>query len=769
MLLFNFLRDIRNTLPRLISVIAVTALGVTIFLGLRGIGANLQYAIDAYLSKAAVSDLWITADDADVRDVRALRALGSVADVSPRVSLSAKWSVDEDVRLTLHTFAGGIAQCVPYIESGRPPENPRECMLSASFAKARGLRLGERLALEYEDRQLKYVITGLIISPEYVYNVSGAEIAPNPAKNGYLFVPESAVSTIYGEYAYNEILVKAKEGASIDALAAGVKSVLGERCLAVLEFEDNGRAHSIYDEKDSIESMAATFTALCFLTAALIMFTTMQRIVENSRPMIGTLKALGYSNGRIMFYFLGYALLVAALGSLLGILPGQAFTDFFMADIMAAYELPPLNFYMDWTELGVAAALSAASCLGTVLITLLRELRVCPAQCMRPKPPEKSRRNIIERSPLWLLLGFSAKTVVRNIFRNRMRALMCVVGVSLCMALVVTGLGASDTFVTFQDDLFAKLYRYDLQVALGGTVSEREERHIARMEGVKRLEAEMALPVEAFAVNSRRDTQIHVLEDEMALMVIDQEAGASMTMPSKGVFVAKQLFNDMGLSLGEALTLRLIGARETHTLPVLGVAPNVSGVYIGRALWRELGEGYRPSLLYLSANNPGTLKRALEEYDFVQSVMLKQELVAAMEEQLASNNIISVMMIAAGGVLAFAVLYSLGVMNFYDRIRDLATLSVLGFYPKEIRQLILSENMIFTIFGIGFGALLGLPLLENILGGEAGDTLSFVPVVLPLSYAISAALTLVFSLLVNLALGRKTKKIDMLGALKSVE
>ncbi len=206
-----------------------------------------------------------------------------------------------------------------------------------------------------------------------------------------------------------------------------------------------------------------------------------------------------------------------------------------------------------------------------------------------------------------------------------------------------------------------------------------------------------------------------------------------------------------------------------HTLPVLGIAPNVSGVYIGKTLWRSFGEGYKPSVLYLLANDPSAFKRTLEEYDFVQSVMLKQELETAMDEQLASNNIISVMMIAAGGVLAFAVLYSLGIMNFYDRIRDLATLSVLGFFPKEIRRLILSENMVFTVLGIGVGALLGLPLLKNILGGETGDELSFVPLVLPVSYAIAAALTLVFSLLVNLALGRKTKKIDMLGALKSVE
>ncbi len=184
MLLFNFLRDIRSTLPRLISVMAVTALGVTIFLGLRGMSANLQYAIDAYLSKTNTSDLWVTADDADMRDVRGLRALDSVAEVAPRVTLSAKWSDSDDIRLTLHTY-GDFTQCVPYLVSGRPPENPRECILAASFAKAWGLTAGERITLEYENRRLNFTVSGLILSPEYVYNVSGPDvIAPDPAKNG---------------------------------------------------------------------------------------------------------------------------------------------------------------------------------------------------------------------------------------------------------------------------------------------------------------------------------------------------------------------------------------------------------------------------------------------------------------------------------------------------------------------------------------------------------------------------------------------------------
>jgi ABC-type lipoprotein release transport system permease subunit len=470
-----------------------------------------------------------------------------------------------------------------------------------------------------------------------------------------------------------------------------------------------------------------------------------------------------------MLYFLCYALIIAVLGSALGILPGQWFSDFFMVQILEAYELPPLAFYMDWPSLFTAALASAASCVGAVMITLVREVRTGPADCMRPKPPKKSRRNIVERSPLWLIMGFSAKTVVRNIFRNRMRALMCVIGVSLCMALVITGLGASDTFVTFSDNLFKTLYRYDLQVALGDAASGREERHIARMEGVEKLESEMAQPVEAFALEKRQDTLIHVLEDEATLMVIDQTAEDSMIMPADGVFVAEQFARDTGLTLGDRLSLRLIGTRKMHTLPVRGIAPNISGIYIGRTLWRALGEGFRPSVLYLLARDPEGFKRTLEEYDFVQSVSLKQELVTAMDENLASNNVVSLMLIVSGGVLAFAVLYSLGIMNFYDRIRDLATLSVLGFYPKEIRRLILTENLIFTIFGIGLGALLGLPLLTNILGGESADELTFVPIVLPMSYAISAALTFGFSLIVNFFLGRKTKKIDMLGALKSVE
>ncbi len=767
MLLLNFFRDIRHTLPRLISVMIVTALGVMIYIGMSGINANLQYAIDTYITPSAVSDLWITADNADMRDVRGLRALDSAAFVTPRVTLMTKWTEDDETNLTLHTY-DDFTQCVPYIESGREPEGPRECMLVASFAKARGLTVGERLTLEYEGRRLNFTISALVISPEYIYNVSGMDLIPNPEKNGFLYVREEAVSTAYGAHVYNEILVKGRGGVSREALINAVKSVLGERCLAVLEFEDNVRAYMIYSEMDGLASMTTTLPALFFLTAALIMFTTMQRVVENSRTMIGTLKALGYSDSRLLFYFLSYAFLVIVLGTALGAVPGRAITVFLVDMVYQYFELPPIEFLMDWASLINAVSIAAVCCVGAVLLTAVREVRTGPAQCMRPKPPKRSRRNIIERSPLWRVLGFSVKTVVRNIFRNRMRALMCVVGVSLCMALIVTAIGMNDTVDKLMDDLYEKLYRYDLQVSLEGAASNREERHIARLAGIERLEAEMALPIEAIAFGKKLDTTVHVSEDVVTLMVVDQTAGSSMTMPD-GVFIAQQLADNLGVARGDSLTIRRIGARKTHTLPVMGVAPNINGVYVGRSLWRSLGEGFRPSMLYLLAENPESTMRTLESYDFVQSVKLKQEVVSAFDAQMETMNAVVGILILFGGVLAFVVLYSLGVMNFYDRIRDLATLSVLGFYPKEIKRLILSENMVFTVLGIGLGALLGFPLLESILTDTSMGELSFEPVVLPVTYALSAALTLVYAIIVNLLLGRKTKRIDMLGALKSVE
>ncbi len=336
------------------------------------------------------------------------------------------------------------------------------------------------------------------------------------------------------------------------------------------------------------------------------------------------------------------------------------------------------------------------------------------------------------------------------------------------MALIVTAIGLSDTVDKLMDDLYEKLYRYDLQVSLEREASNREERHIARLAGIERLEAEMALPVEAIAFDKKIDTTLHVSEDVVTLMVVDQTAGDAMIMPD-GVFLAKQLADNLSVSRGDSLTLRRIGARETHTLPVMGIAPNINGVYIGRSLWRSLGEGFRPSMLYLLAESPEATLSALESYDFVQSVQLKQEVVSAFDAQMETMNAVVGIMILFGGVLAYVVLYSLGVMNFYERIRDLATLSVLGFYPKEIKRLILSENMVFTIIGIGLGALLGFPLLNSILSDTSMGELSFVPIVLPVTYALSAGLTLAYAIVVNLLLGRKTKKIDMLGALKSVE
>lgn len=769
MLLLNFFRDIRHTLPRLLSVVIVTALGVMIFIGLSGLDANLRYIINVYVKNANEADIWITANNADARDIAGLNALPSVAAAQPRVTLSTKWNANDEVNIKLHTFNESVL-CIPYIVQGRAARNARECMLASSFADAHGLNVGDKITLRAEDELLTFTICALIVSPEYVYNISGMDLMPNPAKNGFLYVREQALQTSYGKYIYNDIVIRGVEGVDSDTLIKNVKTVLKERCLGVLKYKDNIRAYMLYDELDQMSSMTTTLPSLFFLTAALIMFTTMQRVVENNRTMIGTLKALGYTDTRILVYFLSYALIVIVIGTVLGSIPGRVITAYFMDMIFSLFELPPVPLQMNWASLWLAVAIASFCCFGSVLLTAIREVRSGPAECMRPKPPKRSRRNIIERSPLWRVLGFSAKTVIRNIFRNRMRAVMCVVGVSMCMALIVTALGMSDTTNKMMSDLYEKLYRYDLQVALKRTPTEREARHLTRLPGITRAESEMDTPVEASLGGKKSDTSVHAVEDILTLMVIDVNAGSEMVMPTRGVYVAKSLADELGVSLGDRITFKLIGTRRSYELPVSGVAANIAGIYISKSLWRSLGEGFSPDMLYLLATDSESVKAELADNDdLVLSVKPKQEVVDAVSTQMSTMNAMIAILILFGGVLAFVVLYSLGIMNFYDRMRDLATLCVLGFYPREIRTLILSENMVFTVFGVVLGSLLGAPLLNSLLTNTSMGDLSFEPLIKPLSYAIAALLTLFYAIIVNALLGRKTKKIDMLGALKSVE
>lgn len=281
------------------------------------------------------------------------------------------------------------------------------------------------------------------------------------------------------------------------------------------------------------------------------------------------------------------------------------------------------------------------------------------------------------------------------------------------------------------------------------------------------VELEMSTACWLYTDSQRATAALTVTEDQVSLKRYDPYAEGALTLPGNGLVLEESLANELGLRAGDRVTLRFAGDSRYYSVPVAEVNRCVSGVCLSRSLWRGLGLAYTPTAAYLTSDGPEALAERLGDYDFVDAWQTRQAATAAAVERLSSMSMVVYILILFGGGLACIVIYNLGIMSFFEQLRSLATLMVLGFYEKEIKTLQLSENIIFAVCGILLGIPLGVSLNRMILASIT--TMPLMEATRPASLALSCAVTLLFALAVNVVIGRKMREIDMLGALKSVE
>ena len=512
------------------------------------------------------------------------------------------------------------------------------------------------------------------------------------------------------------------------------------------------------------------------LVAALVCITTMTRMVGEERTQIGTMKAMGYSTAVTMSKYLLYAASAALLGCVLGYFIGTLLIPYFVwFAYRIIYDYARLDFYF--------SPLMNALCLlvtvfGALLVTFLvcrAELRERPAELIRPKAPKNGRRILLERiGPLWRPLPFLTKLSLRNAFRFPARVAMLLLGIGGCTALLVAGLGARDSVTHISAHQYEEIMLYDLEAKLNedsftpdgeaaalwaeGSVCTR--RALTRQESVT-LEAkghEKSTYVVAAAPGA--------LEGLISL----HDENGELPFPAAGeAIITKKIADSMGLRAGDEFTLTTDGG-ERLTLRVTGVCETYLRHYVfidlssladaraNTALLR-CGEGTDPAAL-------GASLRALEGVSYVSLTRQEREL---MENSMRSMDLLIALVVACSGALAFITLYNLTNINIMERVREIATVKVLGFYPKETAAYVLRENVLLSFLGAALGLGLGKGLHTIIIRALVVDYISFDARVTALSYCLAFAVTLLFTLLTNAAMHRRLAAVDMAESLKSVE
>ena len=444
----NFVRDLRRTASRLISVSIITLIAVMVYTALSGILYNLERISTHYLEGQNVADYWLTGTSLDAGDCRTLAELPGVTGVQPRIVLDAEERYDSDITLQLYAVPEDYAINTPYVVEGTLPESGREIAVSDQLAQARGLQVGDwyELTVTGTGRQLRLYICGLIKDPECMYLVNATNPAPDLSRYAFAYGTEELLSDFMGANHYNQICVTTDGRVSNAQFRAAVDEALGDRVINVLALEDNTVTSYLMEMRDNLAPILSIFPVLFFLCAVLMMVSTMNRLIENARPDIGTFKALGYADSTILFYYLLHAILVVAVGFPIGAWSGRYVCALIVNTVAMGCDLPPYTVGHDYAAWGQALGLTALCCIGSAWLVARSLLKETPAQCMRPKPPKSTKAVLLERFPaLWRRLGFNQKYIIRNTFRNKVRMFTCIFGIAFCMALVFLAFALRDS------------------------------------------------------------------------------------------------------------------------------------------------------------------------------------------------------------------------------------------------------------------------------------------------------------------------------------
>ena len=535
---------------------------------------------------------------------------------------------------------------------------------------------------------------------------------------------------------------------------------------------------------DRIDAIAVVFPIFFIVVAALVCLTTMTRMVEEQVTLIGTYKALGYDNFAIIGKYLFYAFFATIIGNIVGLSIGfRVFPGLIMRAYGLLYNMPAPSTPFRW-DYSLATTLAGLACTMLAAVAACKnELRAVPAQLMRPKPPKSGKRILIERiKPLWKVMSFNAKITLRNLFRYKRRMLMTIVGIAGCTALMLAGLGFRNSLLDIVNLQFGDIFKYDMMITIDDIATEQERKQLDNL-FAKESASNFYNYQKTIDVMSKQDRITATLivgdpKDDISefISLRTREDVEPIVFGDDTVIISEKLASLMDVGIGDTFALMDTDNNQFQAI-VSGITENYTGhyVYMGNLIYsRYFSEvpKYTDILVKLKDSQSESVKELAEEInnlDFVREAQLTSLVKSRYEDQIASMNVIVYVLIVSAAILAFVVMYNLTSINVSERMRELSTIKVLGFYDREVSGYIGRENIILTIVGIAAGLFAGIFLFRYIVSTAEVDTMMFGRTIQNQSYIISAGLTFIFTLIVNTGMYFSLKKIDMIGALKSVE
>ncbi len=824
MLKRKMLREFKMNFGQFFSVFILALIAMALFVTLEGHALSQNAAREVFHNDCALSDIWVYGEGFSADNLEAVRAFDFVE--SAQLRMFAQGAVPDfgGVQADIFLERENVVN-TPYLMSGEPfsPSDTEGIWLANAFAELRGVDIGDDFTIEYNGVRFTKKVKGLIESAEYEFrqaendadmyleNIAvvfmsydafpfrdyvnhlietGKITAKSIAENSELlsntierleangmsveditqdmlleFVNKIDNEQLSKIFPYTQLVIRTKDGGGLSH-EKEIAEALDNNYAAMVDKSSIPGLARLDSELEQHKSFSYVFVVVFVGIAVLVIAISMSRMVEKQRTQIGTLNALGMKRYKVLFHYISFSLIVSVIGSVLGTAIGTIWLCPVMINMFAQwYIVPGLHSVFHPMYILIAAVIVLA-CVLAAYFSCRKLLKVKPAEALRPAPPKQGKRCVFERLPFWKKLSFNSQYNLRDISRAKLRSFMCVLGTAVGMLLMVYGVGCGEMVDQMVELNFTKTTPADYQITLSSDAALKDVDALAEeLDGETVMVSAIEVSKTLGAVSSdKKKGSVTVIEGKGLYNILD--LNNEITHPASGnVGISRKFSESLGINVGDTIYWHIYTENKWHeaTVGLIYRSSETQGIAFLREDFEASGEKYTPSMLLTNKITAET-----EKMSFVNAVHSKSELQDAYAAGLEIVNLLVVVMIVFSAVMVVVVLYNSGVLSFGERVKEFATLKVLGLQSSRIRGLLSAQNFWLSVIGIILGAPLGSISLNSMMNsnGENFDYNLRLPFY---DFIIAGIFVLIISVLVSFMFSKRIRRLDMVEVLKGVE
>ena len=790
MLKKKMFRDIKQNLSQFITIFLMVLIGVMVYVGIEAYMDGMTSAADNFYKNNNIQDLNVMGNLSD-KDLDKIKSLDNVKDAEKKLVVNAIDKDDKDKTYLLSFIDSNNISKFHIMDGEKFDVNKKGAWVDNFYAEKNNLKVGDTIKIKYDTFSLEEKILGLINVPDHIYDVKDeSEFVPNRENFGFVYlsvneIPESYIKDLvmkemkitdekifdkyvtnfnYKEYIpYNYIMVDVNKKKNVTSVKEDIEDKVSN-AKAIVKIEDTLSYQRYQGEIDEGASYVGIFSGLFLFIAMLSVITTMTRVVKKQKLQIGTMKALGIKNSKIVMHYIGYGFFVSLAAAIVGIILGKYFIGtFFLNMEMDYFEVPngvpvvkPLSYLVAVLVVMVVSFITYLTC--------RKELFKKPAEALRNEVPNVKVSSLnLSTKGIFKKLNFSSKWNYRDILRNKFRTVTAVVGIVGCCMLIVCAFGMLNSMNHFIKLQFENLYNFNYKLSLKENIKDDELKVLTDKYGNNTSET---LTIETKIGKEREANTIFVTNAGNLVRFQNKNGEFIKVNKNNGVYVTRKLADQKNLKVGDTIKWHIYGVNKYYESKIVGLTkdPQVQNLTMTKEYLESLDIDYKPDSLYTNTDLKGI--KDIKNVSLVQDI---NELKNSLESMLSMMKSMIMLIIVFAIGLGAIIIYNMGILSYSEKQYQFATLKVLGFNDKKIRKIFVQQNNWITVLSIIIGLPTGYYMTSWIFKSVIADNYDFSAYINLSTYLIAIIGTILVSIIVSRMLSKKVNKIDMVSSLKANE